>query len=660
MSSTQRSHINLGLQPNSTRSSDATLLEENTFPLSTPSTVYTSQSLKMGIALYTALYQWILGGMRSIGNYIRSRFVFLTAWSPAECDENNNTSERQVYLRGCWSRLVARLRPSIVDLESDDDGLRPPRDLPEAAISAFNETGRAESSIPIPLQRAYTGTKPAIPSCLADTPCTTLGTQGLLDQLNTTLGTFHTLHTPTLSSLLSDCLTNNYDFGTAYGRLRPVWYTTRDWSTTRDLEEQDRELRRRALAGNRIVNPWLPPRRVWDLYSNRVVPWWITDVDGKLRWPQPISHAWVDEKERVDVWTPINGYEWPVLVPKESDLNLIRIEMLNLGLEYVWLDVLCLRQVGGPGEDVRAEEWKLDVPMIGAVYRATRVVLYLNGLGQPLALKEGDLDSDRSWFRRAWTLQEVGWERVIAGDTLDGPLQAKPIDNAGNYQTDFLTKFHKHLQFVHNIPRQGVFAVLKSMQSRVSTNPVDKVAGLACFLGSKTIPAYYESQSLEEAWTALVNSMDMGLRGVLFAWFPEPGDAGTKWRPSWNQVMRVPLDGGFSTFGAHVDSEGDDNWCAVDCIEGGLIMDGGSQCRELIVRDGDGVDRGFKIMVTHKYPIPEGMYTLICPDSGNCLVVGRTLPGNRFEKVSVVKLTEEEGIQLWDLNITEKHRYILV
>ncbi len=156
------------------------------------------------------------------------------------------------------------------------------------------------------------------------------------------------------------------------------------------------------------------------------VPWWITDVDGKLRWPQPISHAWVDEKERADVWTPINGYEWPVPVPKESDLNLIRIEMLNLGLEYAWLDVLCLRQAGGPGEDVRAEEWKLDVPMIGAVYRATRVVLYLNGLGRPLTLKEGDLDSDRSWFRRAWTLQEVGWERVIAGDTLDGPLQAKP------------------------------------------------------------------------------------------------------------------------------------------------------------------------------------------------------------------------------------------
>ncbi|KAK0458110.1 uncharacterized protein EV420DRAFT_1546568 [Desarmillaria tabescens] len=73
-------------------------------------------------------------------------------------------------------------------------------------------------------------------------------------------------------------------------------------ATGAPFETWKRRTRRPALVGNRIVNPWLPPRRVWDLYSNRVVPWWITDVDGKLRWPQPISHAWVDEKDRADRW----------------------------------------------------------------------------------------------------------------------------------------------------------------------------------------------------------------------------------------------------------------------------------------------------------------------------------------------------------------------
>ncbi len=35
--------------------------------------------------------------------------------------------------------------------------------------------------------------------------------------------------------------------------------------------------------------------------------------------------------------------------------------MLNLGAEYVWLDVLCLRQKEGLREDLREEEWKVDV-----------------------------------------------------------------------------------------------------------------------------------------------------------------------------------------------------------------------------------------------------------------------------------------------------------
>ncbi|PBK90079.1 hypothetical protein ARMGADRAFT_1112211, partial [Armillaria gallica] len=117
-----------------------------------------------------------------------------------------------------------------------------------------------------------------------------------------------------------------------------------------------------------------------------------------------ISHAWLDIEDCVDVQTPINGYERPVTIPKDADLNLIHIEMLNLGVEYTWLDVLYLRQVGGPGEDMRIEEWKLDVPTIGGVYTSVNVVWYLSGLGQPLSLKKGDLDSDRSWFQHAWTV----------------------------------------------------------------------------------------------------------------------------------------------------------------------------------------------------------------------------------------------------------------
>ncbi|KAK0430325.1 hypothetical protein EV421DRAFT_1935649 [Armillaria borealis] len=343
----------------------------------------------------------------------------------------------------------------------------------------------------------YQAPVPVISSHLADTPCAAFDVSDLLDILNDKLRTSYSLDTPSLSSLLKDCINKNYNFGMAYGLLRHIWYTN-NWSTVQDKlhkwEEEDQEMRQKALVGKQIINPHLPPRRVWDLYSNRVVPWWSIGIS-------PISHAWMEEKDCVNMWTPINGYDWPVSIPKDTNLNLICIEMLNLGAEYAWLDVLYLKQVYGRGEDLRTEEWKLDVPTIGAVYRCSiPVVCYLSGLGLPLSLKEGDLDSDQCWFRHAWTLQKV--------DTSDGPLH-EPIDEDGNYETELLTRFHKHLKSMDYI----------FYGNMVSTNPVDKVAGLTFSLRSKRIPAYDETQ------------------GWLFYQYPEPGNAGAKWRPSWDQVM---------------------------------------------------------------------------------------------------------------------------
>ncbi|PBK84258.1 hypothetical protein ARMGADRAFT_877167, partial [Armillaria gallica] len=385
------------------------------------------------------------------------------------------------------------------------------------------------------LQRSYTGPKPVIPCFLADTPCAMLGIRGVVNRLNATLGTSRTSRK--LRTILEDFIQRDYDFGTAYALLRPVWDIENPSSIQDELrrrEGEDRECRQKALEGNRIVNTYLRPRRVWDLYSNRVVPSWIirNEKSPFSLWPTPISHAWVDEKDRVDVRTPINGKEWPVPIPKDADLNLIRIEMLNLGAEYAWLDVLCLRQKeeGGPREDMRVEEWRLDVPTIGCLYNAGilgKVVIYLSGLGRPLRLKDGDLDSNRNWFRRAWTLQEVGDERIIAGDTPDGPMHAQPIDG-GNYRTALLTKFHEELNSVQRDLGQ-IFAVLADMQKRVSTNPVDRVAGLAFPLQPYAIPAYHESETLEDAWTALVNAMVSYMRAAFLIVYPGVGLGCKKW-----------------------------------------------------------------------------------------------------------------------------------
>ncbi|PBK64864.1 hypothetical protein ARMSODRAFT_453903 [Armillaria solidipes] len=184
---------------------------------------------------------------------------------------------------------LRRIMMGQIDANESDDDLEffryrwghSPRTL-----SACTETGAAELSIKVPKQRSYTGRRPVIPCSLADTPCATLGVQGVLDRLNATLGTSHTRdrlpvrlplplplpllpllpllllpllytaiaspapsstasmfglwkfltwtlghyldyqdqgqHQHQLLSMLEDFIERNYDFGTAYALLRPV------------------------------------------------------------------------------------------------------------------------------------------------------------------------------------------------------------------------------------------------------------------------------------------------------------------------------------------------------------------------------------------------------------------------------------------------------
>ena len=209
----------------------------------------------------------------------------------------------------------------------------------------------------------------------------------------------------------------------------------------------------------------LYPRRIWDICANTVIPaTWFCGPPCPLTRRQevglvgtpgvkPVSHAWVADEDLGFIMTEANQHMWPIPLPKGVLLEDVRGEMIRLGVRYAWVDVLCLRQRAQPTLDTelatpvsrevvesttlstgviegvslnteeetvkrleqrRLEEWKVDVPTIGAIYSnldedglygGGPIVIFMSGLGRPF--RDEGWDSKRHWLRRAWTLQET-------------------------------------------------------------------------------------------------------------------------------------------------------------------------------------------------------------------------------------------------------------
>jgi len=343
----------------------------------------------------------------------------------------------------------------------------------------------------------------------ADQPCRNFTEEELLSALNSSTGLSLTMEDTNVRRGIEVLLGEyGHDFGTAY-----AWFKTASvlekvsWGrnfkvckkirTLPNLDSYDESLTTRVRWGpgdyisscrindthERILNPeCAEPRRLWDLYSNRVIPydWHVREVvngDGYIPPPHEphlkeptdgdgddgdanmarvvkpfvaISHSWTADMK--PVLTTINRKQWHVPLPAEekgpeATLNHIRMELLNTKVPnphdspycdglltmYVWLDILCLRQSShnkdimdsNPDlasmwarlDEVRLEEWEMDVPTIGMIYtKAEYVVCYMNGIGRPF--KEDGWDDERHWVNRAWTMQEYvpkgnpKWDKV--------------------------------------------------------------------------------------------------------------------------------------------------------------------------------------------------------------------------------------------------------
>ncbi|KZV75870.1 hypothetical protein PENSPDRAFT_696709, partial [Peniophora sp. CONT] len=381
----------------------------------------------------------------------------------------------------------------------------------------------------------------------------------LLAMLNAIFGTTYSFcDTPeALGNIMDYCISRGYDLGMAYGMLRRFWALVSEpeidlVSLFELLELEDRMLREKAISERLVINCHIPPRRVWDLYSHRVLPFWAADILA-------VSHAWMYPTDCRSVMTPINGNKWPVPIPKDLRLDNLRIELLNLlikeEMQYVWLDVLCLRQVGGkPSEEsLRPKEWAIDVPTIGAIYQhCVYITYYLNGLGRPF--EENDLDDARHWCNRAWTLQEwccryrmisifsTSWVALLGGITEQSPrfdIQNAQGDFVCYARADYTKRLGERMSTKDaRSSTTDIITAAALMSKRQAERELDKLAGLAYIVCDDVQPVFDATQDVEDAWLPFVDCLTSKARGRLFFLFPVAGDGKYKWTPSWNQLLR--------------------------------------------------------------------------------------------------------------------------
>ncbi len=124
-------------------------------------------------------------------------------------------------------------------------------------------------------------------------------------------------------------------------------------------------------------------------------------------------------------------------------------------------------------------------------------------------------------------MQEISEEAIIGGET--GDMMEEEIRRKFQEQLESLRLMRKDNSMVD---------VLRQMQRRVSTSPMDRVASLVYLLESRYIPVYDASQPQEDAWVALIDAMAYWSRTDLLFLYPDPGNGIKAWRPSWDHTMK--------------------------------------------------------------------------------------------------------------------------
>jgi len=381
-------------------------------------------------------------------------------------------------------------------------------------------------------------------------------------------------------------VSQDFDFGLAYAASRAAWKHFNNHGSAIDVSSQRawwlnkaKELDKARTKGiytdktgqQLIKSPYsIMPRRLWDLKSNRVVDYRMlhsvvgipddtlkpgTDHEPATFKFWAVTHSWTDDMEPIE--TSVNQYQWPVPVPRGIDLEYdVRAELLSFGAEYVWLDVLCLRQKSNTQkssnhssslDSTKRKEWKIDIPTIGNIYReAERLVRYFNGLGRPFSAHNwGD---PRHWLRRAWTLQEIRAENMTFTGGLSRINGQRVIMNTQSEVAGKATTLRREMRPVLKLAEEldspsgcSAYQLTKEMAKRFATQPTDKVTGLFYLLGTIELPTYDETVSEESSWEQCFHVLPFGRKVEILFDFPYRGTGpGQQWFPTWKQLLDWP------------------------------------------------------------------------------------------------------------------------
>lgn len=473
--------------------------------------------------------------------------------------------------------------------------------------------------------------------------------QELLDDLNKFTGRSHTMQDRDVKRAINWCIELGLDFGGAYGRLRKLWVADVFKKAREKIDDDRNEMERlRSSAffsdkyGNRTLkHPYaMEPRRIWDLYSHRVIPSYFVP-DRKNVWA--ITHSHRRGKDKYRELSPVNEHQWKVALPNGVTLDGIRSDLLALGAEYCWLDVVCVRQRDDPKDlVVLDEEMAVDLPTMGNIYAtASTVVRYYNGIGLPFN-KDG-LEDELHWLNRAWTLQEMNINTVIGG-LKDGvshvPITGYEFDMGPENYPEFSKLLRPLEDIITCTPRLA--KIVQAMKPRYSQDKVDKIYGLGYLIKSRTLPAYHrvpndDLREVEGTWWQLVYCMSNTMRGELLFLFPQPGDSGENfWMPTWDQLMKIEM-----VQDPHIDE-------SVTIIAGRKAKYDGYLLANCEITDKrvtvtGGKERVFEFHASGT-DLSNGAYTLVGNPRRNKFVVCKLQrgAGHELEKVAVIKLTQTE------------------